>query len=435
MRSEPDFISELRFRINTLEERVVRGGKLSQNDNLMLKAWKDIVDISIPVVSVESDVSDEENESGDDEFGERGSDYVMATLNISGSTTENVTSSKSARNEKDANISISSNSSDDDDEKCNLRLVGESIAAKAVTSSVSRRFRASSHDGIAINSTSVNLATSIYTCSHVAVGAVSSSTAGDNSCSSQKSFGSMQEQRARGRSADPSPYRGTCEAQLFSPEQTLPPSVSSSRSISTKKELAASDSALRGVSKKLEPVGVDSVSSCRSISMKKELAASDSALRGVSKKLEPVGVDSVSSCRSISMKKELAASDSALRGVSKKLESVGVDSISSCRSFSQKKELKASDFVSATVLQKSEPVGLNSASSISRSISKKTNESKELPLTADLSPIGLNHATIRSTRKSRMTSPSLKSTGTPILGKADLSTKKTPNDAGKTYAE
>jgi hypothetical protein len=291
----------------------------------------------------------------------------MATLNISGSTTENVTSSKSARNEKDANISISSDSSDDDDEKCNLRLVGESIAAESVTSSVSRRFRASSHDGIAINSTSVNLATSIYTCSHVAVGAVSSSTAGDNSCSSQKSFGSMQEQRARGRSADPSPYRGTCEAQLFSPEQTLPPSVSSSRSISTKKELAASDSALRGVSKKLEPVGVDSVSSCRSISKKKELIASD--------------------------------------------------------------------FVSATVLQKSEPVGLNSASSISRSISKKTNESKELPLTADLSPIGLNHATIRSTRKSRMTSPSLKSTGTPILGKADLSTKKTPNDAGKTYAE
>jgi hypothetical protein len=384
MRSEPDFITELRFRINTLEERVVRGGRLSQNDNLMLKAWKDIVDISIPVVSVESDVSDEEEDSGDDEFRERRSDYVMATLNISGSTTVNVTSSKSARNLKDANISISSNSSDDDDEKCNLRLVGESIAAEAVTSSVSRRFRASSHDGIALNSTSVNLATSIYTCSHVAAGAVSSSTAGDNSCSSQKSFGSMQEQRARGRSADPSPYRGTSEAQLFSPEQTLPPSVSSSRSISTKKELGASDSALRGVSKKLEPVGVDSLSSSRSISKKKQVAASDSD--------------------------------------------------SSCRSFSKKKELLASDSVSATVLQKSEPVGLTSASSISRSISKRTNESKELPLTADLSPIGLNHATIRSTRKSRMTSPSLRSTGTPISGKTDLSTKKTPNDAGKTSA-
>ncbi len=59
MRSEPDFITELRFRINTLEERVVRGGRLSQNDNLMLKACKDIVDISTPAVSVESDVSDE----------------------------------------------------------------------------------------------------------------------------------------------------------------------------------------------------------------------------------------------------------------------------------------------------------------------------------------------------------------------------------------
>jgi hypothetical protein len=138
--SAPDFIAELRFRINTMEDRVLQGGRLTMSEEEALTVWKEIVQVSEVSTSVESENEDEVKI--DSTTRSDAEDMPESSVTRTNAVTTSPTNTSKNKHSAASNISMSSNTSSDDDSE-DIRKCEDILQ-----SSIKRRVRSGSHDPV-----------------------------------------------------------------------------------------------------------------------------------------------------------------------------------------------------------------------------------------------------------------------------------------------
>jgi hypothetical protein len=113
--SAPDYITELRFRINTLEDRMLQGGTLTLHEEEALTAWKEVLLVSETGTTAEID--DESDAESTGKYYENDSDcrFNVTTDDVPVSHSSEIATSSNTKTTA-CEVSISSSSSSDEGE-------------------------------------------------------------------------------------------------------------------------------------------------------------------------------------------------------------------------------------------------------------------------------------------------------------------------------